>query len=419
MILFVLLTTLYGISLVEDGEYATSVGQVGSPNGATLAFGAYVLSVLIVALFAAGRRHAHVIAKKMPQVLNVSERQFFIFTGRFLVLNAIFLMVMLFAFGGIHVWMGTLEKGMFRASLGPFGALPFIMTKFVIPALFAYSTVLLMRIGYNVRAKQMWWFNVLLIIVVGSTWGFKTTGVFMLLPGLLILNWRLSLYKMLLLATAFFGSLVVFFFLFDSALMDGVDVFKFLVERLTVMQGDVSWYIWGEYVDETTLPNYFPTLLAGLGDTVISIFVDKGHFLDWMSFHYDWMLTYIATGSEEAIRNGHSVTGTPFSEGVIAGGWIGVALFGIIAGILIGRTYRILGDAIANGRAKTAALLSTYFCFNVFAWLNGGAITQLFHISVPANILFTLLLIKLMQFQLKRNLTVPPNNIHQAWSISS
>lgn len=412
MILFVLLTPLSGVSLVEDGAYATSVGQIGSPNGATIAFGVYVLSVLIFALLAVGRKHAPANVKKLSQSLIVSEKQFFLFTRRLLVLNIIFLMVMLFAFGGIHVWMGTLEKGMFRASLGPFGAVPFIMTKFVIPALFAYSTILLMRIRYNVRAKRIWWFNVLLIIVVGSTWGFKTTGVFMLLPGLLILNWSLSLYKALLLAAAFFGSLVLFFFLFDSALMDDVDVFKFLVERLTVLQGDVSWYVWGEYVNGNTLPNYFPTLLAGLGDTVIGIFVDKRIFLDWMSFHYDWMLTYIATGSEEAIINGHSVTGTPFSEGVIAGGWIGVALFAIITGILIGRTYRILGNAIANGRAKTAALVSTYFCFHIFAWLNGGAITQLFHISVLANVLFALLLIKVMQSRVKRNLLAPMNKTY-------
>lgn len=50
-----------------------------------------------------------------------------------------------------------------------------------------------------------------------------------------------------------------------------------------------------------------------------------------------------------------------------------------------------------------AALLSTYFCFHIFAWLNGGAITQLFHISVLANVLFAYALIKVMQFRPKRN----------------
>lgn len=403
MIFFVLLTPLIGIWLVEDGAYASSVGEVGSPNGATRAFGAYVLGVLIVALLAAGRRHAPVTEKQRPQISVVSEREFFIFSRRLLLLNMVFLAVMLFAFDGIRVWMGALEKGMFRTSLGPLGFVPYLMTKFVIPTLFAFSTILLTRIRSSDRASRMWWVNLLLIIVVGSTWGFKTTGIFMLLPGLLILNWNLSVSKMLLLAGVFFGMLVLFFFLFDSALMDDVSVFKFLLERLTVLQGDVSWYVWGEYVVGADLPNYFPTLLAAIGDTAMGIFVDKSNFFDWMSFHYDWMLTYIATSSEQAIINGHSVTGTPFSEGVIAGGWYGVALFAIIAGVLIGRTYRILGNAISSGHTMTAALTSSYFCFNIFAWLNGGAITQLFHISVFANVLFAFGLIKVMQFRSNRN----------------
>ncbi|MEO2216590.1 hypothetical protein ABGV49_05910 [Chromobacterium vaccinii] len=399
MIMFVLLTPLIGISLVEDGAYAASVGKIGMPNGATTAFGAYVLGVVVVTLIAMGPRRDLSMVATVPRISAIADDECFQFSLRLLLLITIYIMAMLFMFGGIHVWLGTLEKGMFRTNLGPFGAIPYAMTKFIIPALFAYSTMLQMRIKHGGRCKWLWRLNALLIIIAGSTWGFKTTGMFMLLPGLLILNWKMSLNKAALLAAAFFASLVVFFFVFDAELMDGVNVFQFLVERLTVLQGDVSWYVWGQYIDGIEFPNYFPSLLAGFGDSIIGTFVDKGNFFEWMGFHYDWMLTYIAVGSEEAIIHGHSVTGTPFSEGIIAGGWMGIAIFAIIAGLLIGRMYRILSNAIENGRANMAALLSTYFCFHIFAWLNGGAITQLFHISVLANLLLSYALIKLMRHQ--------------------
>ncbi|MEN3030992.1 hypothetical protein [Chromobacterium amazonense] len=405
MIMFVLLTPLIGISFVEDGAYAASVGKLGEPNGATMAFAAYVLGVVVVTLIAVGPRCRISILATAPQQSAVTDDQCFQFSLRLLFLITIYIIIMLFGFGGIDVWLGTLEKGMFRTNLGPLGALPYAMTKFIIPALFAYSTMLKIRIKQGQRCKWLWRINAILIIVAGSTWGFKTTGVFMLLPGLLILNWNMSFSKALLLAAAFFTSLVVFFFLFDAELMDGVNVFQFLIQRLTVLQGDVSWYIWGQYINGVEFPNYLPSLLAGFGDSFLGTFVDKNNFFAWMNFHYDWMLTYIAVGSEEAIIHGHSVTGTPFSEGIIAGGWMGVAIFATFAGLLIGSMYRILNNAIKNGRANMAALMSTYFCFHVFSWLNGGAITQLFHISLLANLLLSYALIKLMRRRLNINFT--------------
>jgi hypothetical protein len=309
---------------------------------------------------------------------------------------------MLFGFGGIRVWLGTMEKGLFRASLGPLGALPYMMTKFTVPALFAYLTVLLIQTRHDRQCKRMWWVNALVVFVAASAWGFKTTGLFMMLPGLLILNWKLSLRRLLVFAAVFLASLVALFFWFDSGLVGDVEVFTFLFGRLTVLQGDLSWYLWGMYMDGTVLPNYWPTLLAAAGDTVLGTFVSKANLVEWMGYHYDWMLTYLSGASLEAIANGHSVTGTPFAEGVIAGGRFGVGLFAVVGGVLAGGIYRVLSKAIRNGRSITAAIVSTYFCFHVFAWLNGGGITQLFHISVIANIAVAYFLLKLLSAPQRR-----------------
>ena len=394
--MFVLASPLIGIWLVEGGEFSMSVGIPGEANGATVAFLCFIGLMLAVA-FATnagfGRR------QPLPVRLRPTgeaERGFMHFSTRFMVINCVFLFVMLFVFGGIQVWLGTIEKGLFRATLGSFGALPYLMTKFAVPALFAYSTMLLMQTKRQRRHNLMWGVNAFAVFLAGSTWGFKTTGLFMLLPGLLLLNWRLPVHRLLAFSAIFLGSLVLFFFLFDSQLMEDVEVIGFLSSRLTILQGDVSWYVWGLYVNGEELPNYWPTLLAAVGDTVLGTFVSKMNLGEWMSFHYDWMLTTVSGSSLEAAANGHSVTGTPFAEGVIAGGTWGVAFFATVAGLLVGGFHRGIGNAILRNQSRAASLMSTYFCFHVFSWLNGGGITQLFHISIMANFIVTFFLLEML-----------------------
>ena len=399
LIVFVLAMPLVGIWFVEHGD-VTSMGIYGEPNGATEAFAAFAGLTLVVAFLSSGRNLSGPVVSEHyapgPPDYTDGNIAFTHFATRLLMLNAVFLLTMLFVFDGMQVWQGTLEKGVFRATLGSFGALPFLMTKFVVPALFAYSTLLLMLTDQSPHAKWLWRLNAILVFLAGSTWGFKTTGLFMLLPGLLVLNWKLPIGRLLAFGCLFIGALILFFFWFDAELMPDVDVLAFLGTRLTVLQGDVAWYIWGQYVDDQSLPSYWPTLLAAMGDTVLGSFVSKTNFAEWMGYHYDWMLTYLAGNSLEVIANGHSVTGTPFAEGVVAGGWVGVMFVAIIAGLLVGRTYCYLDRAIQSGSHITAAVLSTYFCFHIFSWLNGGAITQLFHVSVFVYLLTTFWLISVM-----------------------
>ena len=401
LLMFVLGSPLMGIWLVEGGSESLTTGIPGEENGATLAFALYAVVLSLVAWLTANvsiwpaAAQAQAPAPATPDPV-MARREFMQFSRRLLLINIVFLFAMLFGFGGIKVWLGTMEKGLFRASLGPLGALPYMMTKFTIPALFAYLTVLLVQSRNDRGCKRMWWLNAFVVFVAASTWGFKTTGLFMMLPGLLILNWKLSIGRLLAFAGVFLASLVALFFWFDSGMMADAEVFTFLFGRLTVLQGDLSWYLWGLYKAGTELPNYWPTLFAAAGDTVLGVFISKSNPVEWMSYHYDWMLTHLSGSSLEAIANGHSVTGTPFAEGVIAGGRFGVGLFAVVGGLLAGGVYRILSRAIHGGRAVTAALVSTYFCFHVFAWLNGGGITQLFHISVIANIAVAYFLLKLM-----------------------
>lgn len=405
LVAFVLLMPLIGIWFVEHGEFAMSIGVPGEPNGATAAFATYVAVVVLTAIASGGRyrlRRHHAAGTAMPTTAQSDRRdhEYAHFSKNLLLLNLAFLLTMLFGYGGINVWLGTIEKGLFRATLGPLGALAYLMTKFAVPATFAHATLLFARSTKSPYTRALWWANAVLVFLAGSTWGFKTTGLFMLLPGVLLLNWKLSAKKLLVFLAVFLATLVLFFFWFDAKVMEDVDVVSFLATRLTVLQGDVAWYVYGLYADGELLPNYWPTLLAAAGDTVLSILgVSKENHIEWMGYHYDWMITYLSGAPLENIANGHSVTATPFAEGIVAGGWWGLMLFAVVGGLLVGRTFHYLDRAIKTGRSATAAILSTYFCFHVFSWLNGGAITQLFHISTLAYLFATYLLLGSMRLK--------------------
>ena len=378
LVAFALISPLIGIYLVEQGEYAGSVGVNGSPNGATAAFLAYLAVVLITALIAtrvprftiASTATARFDPEHADQDCDVSAARFQEFSVRLFWVNVLFLMILLFAFGGIRVWFGTVGKGVFRATLGPFGAVAYLMTKVTLPALFAFSTILYARAASSKkRNASLWWWNAALIFLTGATWGFKTTSLFMLLPAMLILHWRLSILTALKLVIAAAVVPFALFFVFDTSTVESAGAFQFIVTRLTVLQGDVAWYVWGLHREAEVFPNYWPTLLAAFSDSALRMVgIARDDLTVWMSYHYDWMMSYIGNIPLEVISEGHSITATPFAEGIIAGGVGGMFLFAAIAGVLIGRTYFHLGRAIKNAMDLRAALLSTYFCFCIFPW---------------------------------------------------
>jgi hypothetical protein len=401
LVSFVLLTPFIGILLVESGEFAASVGIFGHPNGAAVAYACYAITATLVAWVSSGRPPR--VARPRPASPQRADAQLQVFATNLLWVSGLFLLLFLFGFGAIQVWAGAIGKGEFRTGLGTLGAIPNLMTKFILPALLAYAAALFRTSSKSRRLRWLLAGNFALLFMIGASWGFKTTGFVVLLPALLMIYWQISLGALLRLVFAFIAAIVFFFYQFDADVEAYADVQSFLFTRVTVIQGDVAWYVWDKYVSGEELPNYWPTLLAVFGGKVLGLFgLSRENFLEWVNFNYDLLITYVAGVPLDQIADGHSITATPFAEGLVAGGVWGVAFFAVLAGWLVGWTYAFIRRSLLLGNNSGAAIASTYFCFYIFGWLNGGGVVQLVHISVWFALIATLLAFKSMKLLGKR-----------------
>ena len=413
LVCIVLLSPLIGIISVEKGSFAASVGVFGYPNGASFAYTVYALTIVVIALLSSGQKLPA--NKVVISDIRHTDARLKVFSANFLLVNVSFFLFFLFGFGAVNVWAGEVGKGEFRVSLGTFGAIPSLMTKFILPAFLAYSAALYLKSSKSWLLKCLLGTNFVLLFMIGASWGFKATAFIVLLPALLVIYWQITIWSLLKLGFIFLITIVIFFYRFDAHVEPHVDIYSFLLTRITVMQGDVAWYIWDKYITGQEFPNYWPTLLAVFGGKILSIFgLSRSDFFNWIHFHYDLLITYMAEVPLEQIMSGHSVTATPFAEGLVAGGVWGIVFFSIFGGLLVGRLYAYINRSIAYGYEIQAAIASTYFCFYVYGWLNGGAIVQLFHISNLFAILFTIASIKIMSWTRKCVTLDPPlksNNI--------
>lgn len=399
LVLFSIVMPLFGIIQIENGSFAWGVNQSGEKNGATFAFTFYS-ALMLASLFATTK----------GTFFRLKEN--FIHNNKFiknhstafkliLFINIFFAITLLFGLGGYKTLLGTVGKGEFRTTLGGLGAVAYLITKWLAPALFAYLCAISFMLKQSNKTTQRLTFllfaNGTLVFLVGISWGFKTTGILMLTPGFIILTWNSSIKTLLTAALLASATIYTMFLIFDTTentiYATGIE---FIWARLTVLQGEVAWFLWGEHLNNNLDYNYLKTLTVFVGDRIWSILtgITRENQEQWVLYHFGSLLTYASGYPIEGIFDGHSVTGTPFSEGLIAGGVFGLIFFGIIAGIITGIAFNQLRKSIRTQDPMRTALWSCYFVFCVFTWLIGGEIVQLFHISVFVSILLSWSLIR-------------------------
>lgn len=374
-----------------NGAYGMSIGEQGYSNGSFFAF--LIYSAVSISVF-------FLLKSKIPgkeHSFYVSPIQFNRYSFRVLFLLLSLVLVMLLGFGAYRVWFGEIGKGEFRAGLGPFGFFAYLTTKYIAPLALAYAAFL-----YKHSDRRLWEKSLLIILLLaglllGSTWGFKSTGLTIVLPSLVILLWSSGIMRLAGFAAISLFVILIFSFIFDGS-KSLVSALSFIFIRVTVLQGDVAWYVWGLYQAGVDFPPYSQTLAAALSDTFLknALNLDKENYSQWVLFHYDLLLNKVAGLPISATKAGHTIVGTPFSEGLIMGGLVGVFFMAILSGVLAGFVYNQINKNLVKGRGMIAAIWATYFCVFLFPWLRGGAVVQLFHVGLVVSFFISFVFVFLM-----------------------
>ncbi|PCI02497.1 MAG: hypothetical protein COB78_13350 [Hyphomicrobiales bacterium] len=404
VIFFDLLAPWIGVIGMENGAYSLTASEYGYKVGATQAF---LMHIVLIALTIYVLNNFKVFKKgnfKLPDAFFSMENKI---GNQNVELIAIVFLSALFAFhnlilaGGLSVVEGMTGRGEFRTGLGGNGALSYLVIKWYAPVLLAYSCVVCFR-SYNFWSYVLTSIVFAFCLMSSMSFGYKAAIVLLVTPSLMILFWKPKIVTLLLFPS--FGlTLIIGGYLFfgtdkvgsaaNGFLKNGV--LDQLIYRVFVLQGELPWKIWGEYVLGNELPSYAVTLKSLLGGRLGGLLFGAGSQMPEaiVATNFGMMTTHFAGYPIEGVLAGNNATATAFSEGVIAGGILGVILVSILAGIVIYSVYRALDFSIANKYNIYSSVLSVYSIFGVMSWLIGGGISTLIHISVVFGFITSILML--------------------------
>jgi hypothetical protein len=386
LVLASVLLPLSGVFLMENGAFGNSIGMSGYSNGVSVAYAIYAL-VLLFAYFS-----VRLIPSGMPVKRHLQNDSFARYVQTIFIVYLVVLMVMLFGAGAWRVWVGQIGKGAFRATLGSFGAVAYLLTNSVIPLLTAYAAVLYKCHGRGWRDQWLLGMAFLAVLVIGSTWGFKSTGITMLLPALIVIFWGASSLRIFSAITLIMLVFIGGFYLFDQGTTEATEGPSLLFRRMTVLQSDVSWYLWNEHLSGAQFPSYFKTLMSFMGGRVFSFVsgITRETSDGWVLYHFDSLIGVLVGLPLSVIDEGHSIVGTPFADGLVMGGMPGVIIMALFAGGLAGLLCNMLERALRRGQLYRAAFIATYFGMFCITFLRNGAAVQLIHVSTIVGMLLAL-----------------------------
>ncbi len=367
----------------------------GYKNGASIAYVLYLIAILF-SFYLSKKFIKSLIAANFKVKFHYNNENFYKSSIIILALNSIFFLTIFYLFGGYRVLFLGMEKAVFRSTLGFFGSLAYSVSFVFAPVLLSYLTLIYL----NAKKKSITLIiaNYLIVVLIGLCWGFKTSALYAILPGLLVVFWKLNILKLILLLV-FTGSMLYGTATYFHPELDINSLFMFLLARMTIFQGEVPWYIWDRVIIEDINVNYFKTLLAAFGGKSLEYIgnITRGANEEWISYNYGLILAQLCGYGDAGIETGSGVTGTVFSEGLIALGQYGFWVFGIIAGIVIRVSYELIDLSIKKNNSFMYSLFSVYFAFYVLSWLSSGGIVFLFHISTVVNIIICVFLLALVR----------------------
>lgn len=387
-----LLLPAVGLYIIEIGNSANTANINGYAIGATMAyvcFATIIVAVVAVILYVgvfdrlgAGRSLEVASAE---QARSIEKRALIC-----LLPMAIFTFVIS---GGYQAATGMVSAGEFRAG-GAGGALGYLVLKYYAPTITAFALVSRVQAGIGLVSPRSVAIVVLLALVALS-FGYKAGIVTALLPLAIIALWR-ARYRTAIPVFGLGAVLVIIGYFtvqggrFVGTLLDA------LVRRIFLLHGDVSWRVWQMHIEGAEFPNYWNTLGTVLGDRVFSFVagVTRADPEAWVNAHFSLMATHaVGYPADAIVSQGHNAAATIFSEGIIAGGVAGLLVVAILAGTVLVALYKFIDNRLRANDIAAAAIASSYFVVGVVAWILGGGVTELVHISIIVGVSSTWLLL--------------------------
>ncbi|MFT6904713.1 MAG: hypothetical protein ACJAS1_001367 [Oleiphilaceae bacterium] len=384
-----LFSGVIGGYFLEGGAYTFTFDTHGYPTGVTTPYLVHCL-VTLFSFYLSALLWSRIKFKKNERSYKGLGQQ------RKVLLSLLILFLLIwFFFGGIYVVLGLVDKTTFRISLGMFGVFFYIFIKSLIPVFCAYVTLLWIDSPSALLSKKsIYTFSCLFfasVIALGA--GFKALSILIVMPSLIFLFWKINI-KLILALSLLFCVLVITTFLFSKVEIDLIQAVTLILERATVLQGDVAWYLWGLSEDKLEQFSLFETTTGFLGGTILSSVVEGEIFT---VYNYGPALTEFI-GRDTS--SGFSVVGSSFLNAFLMFGKDFYFIYSFMSGIVVSFFYFIMKASFLSRNYILAALIASYNVFFVFSWIGGGDFAKLFHVSTIFYLFFPTILI--MYFIRKR-----------------
>lgn len=412
VILFSILAPFVGIIAMESGSYSLTASEYGYRVGATEAYCMYAIIVGLTIYVLHNRKDLLGLKADLrlpvflgPAAANRSPARIELVILLFLA--AAFAYHNIVLAGGWHVIAGFTGRGEFRAELGSYGASAYLFIKWYAPVILAYACMVSFKSG-----------DAVLYILTGAifilaalcsiSFGYKASIVLLITPAVMTMFWRPKFLTLIVFPSFGLILIVAGYLLFGIDKVGSSTAPEFsrhgLVEQMTyrifVLQGELPWKIWSEYIHGHDLPNYLETVRSLMGGRLSRFLFDISPQTpeQIVASNFGMLTTHFAGYPIEGVLAGHNSTATAFSEGLIAGGMIGVVSFSVLAGAVIFFVHKAIDVSLRDNNHTLASVFAVYSIFGVMSWLIGGGISTLLHISVIFGFLTSIGMLAAVRF---------------------
>lgn len=307
-----------------------------------------------------------------------------------LVFLLVIVVVVLVGYDGLNVLLGSASKEDIRLS----GFIYSIFTKYLVPSIFAYVSIL-RRI--RLLSFGSWVLALLMTILVGLSLGGKASVLIVILPGLaILLDGRLSFFKVLAISIAFLISLMATAWMFDSFLEgDIADIASYLLKRAFVLTAEAPFHVSIAYSESQPIIEYHYTLFEVFGKSLLSNFVDPNEIHKYIFSHAITAMLY-PSNIDSIVSGVWNITPNVFVEALVVGG---VFLLPLAGWLVVYTAYALWTNVmrkVKQGKFASAAITSVFSIMVYLSWTNSAGIMQLIHPLAIGSLTLSWLCLKIL-----------------------